>query len=80
MVDKEVSIEARLQAIEEKLDEVLHNQAVIYGRMLVTRKNMQEILMGEIPSMTENEAVELAGERLPKLVKSDSVQKRKFHS
>lgn len=63
-----------IKDIKEELETVKKNQSVIYGRMLITRKNMLEIYAGEYPSMTENEEKELAAGTHPTLI---NIEKRK---
>lgn len=67
----------RLDNIEKQQKAILANQQTIYGRMLITRKNMQELYNGEPPSMSQNESTELNEGAHPKLV--ETRKKRTSH-
>jgi hypothetical protein len=63
----ESTIEALLQLHED--NRITHNnQVTIYGRQLITRKNLLEMYEGKPPSMSANEQRELEEERHPPLV------------
>ena len=77
IADQQKELLKQMEHIKKELDIVKNNQGVIYGRMLITRKNMIELYSGEYPSMTENEEKEIANCDHPPVVESD---KRKKHA
>ncbi|MCC7259733.1 MAG: hypothetical protein IT567_01720 [Alphaproteobacteria bacterium] len=74
-VDK---LELRLAELREHQEHMRKNQVTLYGRLLVTRKNLIELFNGERPSMTRNEAKELGSGRHP-LLAERAGSKRKTH-
>lgn len=74
IADQQKELLNKMEQITKEIEVVKNNQAVIYGRMLITRKNMVELYSGEYPSMTENEEKEIANCDHPPVVSS---QKRK---
>lgn len=74
IADQQKELLDSVQHLKKEIEMVKHNQAVIYGRMLITRKNMIELFSGDYPTMTENEEKEIANCDHPPIVSS---QKRK---
>ncbi len=76
LANRQVKMQKQIDRMEKMLEEILHNQSVIYGRMLVTRKNMLELFANESPSLTANEEKELIEQKHPVLVTGEQRKKR----
>ena len=76
ITEQQTELLNKVEHLTKEIEHVQHNQAVIYGRMIVTRKNMVELYSGEYPSMTENEEKEIANYDHPPLVSSQERKKQ----